>query len=211
MADTWPTAEDGAVETITPKPSPGGPALLKRIVRESLQRELEARRDRAPHAQLGVMVDADQPTTHRAFLRLRAHFDPRAYATHGPEAVALAGELLALVEAAYLLLGAPASDLARSLPPLAPAPRTDETLRALETLKGSIARRKSEALRLVNNGQSVEARRMFEAVLRLDPHDEVARAQLRRLKIAADKSGFRAIAAAFERLWAFIRRKVRRV
>src|SRR5262249_10383929 len=152
------------------------------IVRNSLQRELEARRERAPHAQLGVVVGAGRAAIHRAFLRLRTHFDPSAYATHGAEAVALAGEIRALVEAAYLLLSDPPPDKLPPLAPLARTERTDETLRALETLRGSITRRRNAALQLLAAGHIVEARRMFDAVLRLDPHDEVARAQLRRLK-----------------------------
>src|SRR5262249_10130169 len=86
---------------VEPAPSRPAPTLLARIVRGSLQRELEMRRDRAPHAQLGVVVDADLPAIHRAYVRLRSHFDPRSYAAYGDEAVALAEEILALVEAAY--------------------------------------------------------------------------------------------------------------
>jgi hypothetical protein len=181
MADTWPVAEDRPAEIAAPKPSASASSHLARIVRDSLQRELDARRDRVPHAQLGVDIGADQPTIHRAFIRLRTHFDPQVYRTHGTEAAAIAQEILALVEAAYLMLSNPSADNVHSLAPLAPKHRSDETLRALETLRGSIARRKAEALRLVAVGQNAEARRMFEAVLRLDPHDEVARSQLRRL------------------------------
>lgn len=211
MADTWPTAEGSPVQTVHPKEPAEAPAFLKRIVRDSLQRELDTRRDRAPHAQLGVDVAADQPAIHRAFMRLRTHFDPGAYSTHGPEAVALAGEILALVEAAYLLLSAPASDNVHALAPLAPKSRTDETFRALETLRGSIARRKNEALRLLAAGQIVEARRMFDAVLRLDPHDEVARAQLRRLRRAHQKRPLAMLLAAADWVVALVRRLVRRV
>jgi hypothetical protein len=144
-------------------------------------------------------------------MRLSAHFDPQAYETHGSEAVALAQEILALVEAAYLLLSSPSADNVHSLAPLAPMHRTDETLRALETLRGSVARRRTEALRLATTGQAAEARRMFEAVLRLDPHDEVARAQLRQLARTPARSSWSFIFAAAEWVRALLRRMVGRV
>lgn len=100
MAGIGPTAEDARAQ-------PGSAALLKRMVRESLKRELEARRDRGPHAQLGVIVGADRSVIQRAYLRLRAHFAPENYETHGEEAVMLATQLRSLVEAAYLELGRP--------------------------------------------------------------------------------------------------------
>jgi hypothetical protein len=100
MAGPWPTAEDARAQ-------PGSAALLKRMVCESLKRELEARRDRSPHAQLGVIVGADRSLIRRAYLQLRAHFDPGGYETHGPDAVALAAQLRSLIEAAYLELGRP--------------------------------------------------------------------------------------------------------
>jgi hypothetical protein len=206
MADLSPTPESGPV---TPKEPADPPPLLKRMVCDSLQRELDARRDRAPHAQLGVVVDADQPRIHRAFVSLRTHFDPKAYSTHGREAVALAGEILALVEAAYLRLATPASDHVHALAPLAPKPRTDETLRALETLRGTIVRRKDQALQLLAAGQLADARRMFDAVLRLDPHDELSRAQVRRLRRAQTQWAFLRDAAGW--LVAWVRRAARRV
>jgi hypothetical protein len=155
---------------------------LRRLVTESLERELRLRRDRGPYAQLGVTIGADSVTIRKAYRRLIAQFDPDAYRVHGENAAAVAREISALLEAAALQLGSPLEDDEPSLPRLEPPPRRDETLRALETLRAGIARRKSEALRLKAEGRIAEARRMFEAVRALDPHDEFARAQLRLLR-----------------------------
>jgi hypothetical protein len=191
MAATIPVVE---VELPASEPS-GSAQHVRRIVVESLERELRLRRDRVPHAQLGVSVDANTVGIRRAYLRLRRQFEPQAYTTHGAPAVALAHEIAALLEAAYLQLGLPLDD-DRPLPSLQPA-RKDETLRALETLRGGIARRKAEALRLKEAGRLAEARRMFEAVRSLDPHDETARTQLRLLRSRPE--------APVARLWLAVR------
>jgi hypothetical protein len=173
-----------------------GEQPLRRIVVESLEKELCSRRDRMPHAQLGVAVEAGPAAIHKAFSRLHREFDPDSYTTHGTEAMTLAREITALLEAAWLHLGSPSTDDERYM-----EPRRDETLRALETLRAGIARRKAEALRLKAAGRVVEARRMFEAVRTLDPHDETARKQLRLLRKRPWWLG------AIHWLWARIRRQ----
>jgi len=190
---------------LSPGAEPDEP--VRRIVVESLQRELRLRRDRLPHAQLGVTVGAEAATIEKAFARLTRQFHPEAYTPHGEQAVVLAREISTLVEVAFLLLGNPSVQDDRPLPNLQPQQRSDETLRALETLRGGIARRKSEALRLKAAGRVAEARRMFEAVRALDPHDETARTQLRLLRTKPDKP----LMLVWLWLWSQIRRVVKRV
>jgi hypothetical protein len=183
---------------------PDGPAQpLRRIVVESLRRELRLRRDRLPHAQLGVPVGAAAGAILAVYGRLRAQFDPKAYTVHGERAEALAREISSLLEAAFLQLGSPVADDGRP-------PRNDETLRALETLRAGIARRKSEGLRLKALGRIDEARRVFEAVRALDPHDQMAKKQLRQLCPQRKWPLARFFLAGFLPLIALVRRLVRR-
>jgi hypothetical protein len=82
------------------------PNELRRIVLDSLKRELDSRRGRAPHVQLGVVVGADDETVERAYMRLAHEFDPNTYTRHGREAVALAREIRVLIEGARIQLRA---------------------------------------------------------------------------------------------------------
>jgi hypothetical protein len=189
MAHLWPIEARRPIGTADRTRRPSAPNLVARIVHDCLQRELETRRDRGPHAQLGVVVDASAPTIYHAFTRLKTHFDPHAYSQYGAEVMALAEKILATIEAAYLLLASQSSDAV--LAPLAPQQRKDETQRTLVTLRRSIAQRKADASQRLSMGRTAEARRMLEGVLRLDPHDEGARAQLRRL----DRVGLRGLAS----------------
>jgi hypothetical protein len=91
---------------------------LRRIVVESLERELRSRRDRLPHAQLGVMVGAERAAVERAYVRLRAQFDPRFYQVHGAVAEELAREIAGLLDAAVLHFRSPMEDRARPRNPL---------------------------------------------------------------------------------------------
>jgi hypothetical protein len=199
-----------AFAPITDFSSSGSDETVRRIVVESLERELRLRRDRLPHAQLGVTVGADAATIRKAFTRLKRQFNPQTYTVHGEQAVSIAGEIAGLVEAAFLHLRSPSVHDDRPLPSLQPQ-RRDETLRALETLRAGIARRKAEALRLKADGRIAEARRMFEAVRALDPHDETARTQLRLLSTKPEKRPVRVWLAVVAWLSALLSRVVERV
>ena len=74
---------------------------------------------------------------------------------------------------------------AQALPRLEPKPRADETCRALETLRGAIDRRLSEALAHRVAGRTRDAIRVFESVLVLDRQNLIAREALRELRAQA--------------------------
>jgi hypothetical protein len=68
------------------------------------------------------------------------------------------------------------------LPELQPRPRADETCRALESLRGAIERRITEALGHRAAGRTRDAIRVFESVLVLDRQNVIASAALRELR-----------------------------
>ena len=70
---------------------------FKDLVERALQREVAARRELRPHAQLGIAPNAPPPVVEEAYQRLRARYEAASFAEYGPIAVAAAesiGELL---------------------------------------------------------------------------------------------------------------------
>jgi hypothetical protein len=153
--------------------------LLDEVVRQSLARELERRRELRPHVQLGVHLGADRGKVCAAFERLRTQYLPEKYARHGVVAQELAAQILALLERAQAQLCKPATVVE---PSAKTRPRTDETLRAIETLRRSVERRFAEGLALRDAGRLSEALRAFESVLALDRHHVPALDELRALR-----------------------------
>jgi tetratricopeptide (TPR) repeat protein len=163
-------------------------AEYRDVIERALARELAARRELRPHAQLAIPPDATPAAIEEAWARLRGRYDPTAFDEHGPAAVAAARSIRDLLIAAYESMrkgaGAAASELA-ALPKLEPAPRRDETCRALETLRGAIERRLAAAEAHRAAGRADEAMRAFQSVLVLDRRNEAAERALRELRAAA--------------------------
>lgn len=158
---------------------------FKDLVERALQREVAARRELRPHAQLGIAPNAPPPVVEEAYQRLRARYEAASFAEYGPVAVAAAetiSELLRIAcEAMCRPEGSRPSEV-QALPKLQPKPRADETCRALETLRGAIERRITEALAHRAAGRTQDAIRVFESVLVLDRQNVIATAALRELR-----------------------------
>lgn len=164
--------------------SPRGPAFAA-VVERALREELTRRRGLLPYAQLAIAPKATAAAIEEAFGLLRARYDPQAFEQYGPATVATAREISELLRVARQRMSEPSSSSEiPKLPALDPAPRRDETLRALETLRGAIARRLSEAETHRQAGRLQEAARSFEAVLVLDRANACAREALQQLRQA---------------------------
>lgn len=162
---------------------------FKDLVERALQRELTARRELRPHAQLAIQPSAPQSAVEEAYQRLRGRYDAAAFAEYGPVAVAAAQSIAALLRAARdaMLQPAPVQPReAATLPRLEPKPRADETCRALETLRGAIRRRLAEAEAHRAAGRLLDAVRGFESVLVLDRQSQIAREAVRELRAALE-------------------------
>lgn len=160
---------------------------FKDLVERALQREVAARRELRPHAQLGIAPNAPPPVVEEAYQRLRARYEAASFAEYGPIAVAAAEKISELLRGASEAMRQPETTRAsevQALPSLQPKPRADETCRALETLRGAIERRLSEALGHRAAGRTQDAIRVFESVLVLDRHNVLAREGLRELRAA---------------------------
>jgi hypothetical protein len=156
---------------------------FKDLVERALQREVAARRELRPHAQLGIASNAPPPVVEDAFQRLRARYEAASFAEYGPVAVAAAETIGELLRAAYEAMRHPERPrMSEMLPTLQPKPRADETCRALETLRGAIERRVNEALDHRAAGRTRDAIRVFESVLVLDRKNVIAREGLRELR-----------------------------
>jgi hypothetical protein len=162
---------------------------LKELVERALQRELAARRDLRPHAQLAIPATATAEEIDRAYARLRRQYETLSIADYGPAAVAAANGIAALLRAAHEAMrqplrpdGSEGHEPAEALPALEPRPRRDETCRALETLRAAIARRLAEADTHRRAGRRPEAMRALESVLLLDRGNEQASRWLREVR-----------------------------
>lgn len=167
-----------------PDRAPRATPTLSPLVQRALQRELAQRRQLRPHAQLGIPLDAAPDQIEAAFRRLERQYDPQSYAAYGAAAVACAVEISDLLRHAFERMREPSAapiEVEPALPSLAP-PRRDETHRALETLRGAIARRLAEAEQHRSAGRTNDAIRVFESVLVLDRSTAVARAELEELR-----------------------------
>lgn len=102
---------------------------LKRMVDRILKRELSNCRDRSPHAQLGVPVNASKAAIRAAYERQCARFDPRTFSGYGAAQVALAEEISGLLRAAYAQLCPPPQPVH---PATALAPATVNTPKAAD-------------------------------------------------------------------------------
>lgn len=155
------------------------------LVERALQRELTARRELRPHAQLAIQPNAPQSAVEEAYQRLSGRYDAAAFAEYGPVAVAAAESIAALIRAARdaMLRPTPVQPCAAAtLPKLEPTPRADETCRVLETLRGAIDRRLAEAQGHRSAGRLQDAVRVFESVLVLDRQNRIAHEAVRDLR-----------------------------
>src|SRR5438105_2921148 len=152
-----------------------GESHVKEVVERALQRELTARRSLRPHAQLGIAPDATAADVDRAYARLRVRYETMSIAEYGPDAIAAADAIAELLRAAHGSMRVSprcdGSDPIEPLPQLRPR-RSDETCRALETLRAAIARRLAEAEVHRRAGRLPDAVRVLESVLLLDRGNE---------------------------------------
>lgn len=158
---------------------------FKDLVERALQREVAARRELRPHAQLGIAPNAPPPVVEEAYQRLRARYEAASFDEYGPVAVAAAETISELLRIAREAMRQPEGSRpseAQALPKLQPKPRADETCRALETLRGAIERRITEALSHRAAGRTQDAIRVFESVLVLDRQNVIASAAVRELR-----------------------------
>ena len=158
---------------------------FKDLVERALQREVVARRELRPHAQLAVAANASPLVVEEAYQRLRTRYEAAAFDEYGPVAVAAAQTISDLLRLAYEAMRQPERAAAiegPALPKLQPRPRADETCRALETLRGAIDRRIAEALAHRAAGRAHDAVRGFESVLILDRQNLIAREALHELR-----------------------------
>jgi hypothetical protein len=176
---------------------------LKEVVERALKRELAARRNLRPHAQLGIPPNTSGPEIAKAYARLRSRYETISIAEYGPGAVAAANEIATLLQAARdaMLQGPTEPSAAKPLPALAPAPRADETYRALATLRAAIARRLAEAEEHKRAARLREAARGFESVLLLDRGNEPARQALRELRLALTPKPSNALSRVLSRVF----------
>jgi hypothetical protein len=168
--------------------NPRGPQFTD-LIERALQRELTARRELRPHAQLAIQPSSPRGAVEEAYQRLRARYDAAAFAEYGPVAVASAQSIAELLRAAYEAMLQPAQPEkieSPALPRLEPKPRADETCRALETLRGAVERRLAEARAHRAAGRVHDAIRVFESVLVLDRQNQIAKEAVRELRAAAE-------------------------
>jgi hypothetical protein len=177
---------------------------FKDLVERALQRELTARRELRPHAQLAIQPNAPQSAVEEAYQRLRGRYDAVAFAEYGPVAVAAAQSIADLLRTARdaMLQPAPVQrSEAATLPKLEPKSRADETCRALETLRGAIDRRLAEAQAHRSAGRLQDAARVFESVLVLDRQNQIAEDAVRELRAAIEPKRRNSWSRMFGRLF----------
>jgi DNA-binding transcriptional MocR family regulator len=159
------------------------------LIERSLQRELTARRELRPHAQLAIQPNAPRAAVEEAYQRLRARYDANAFAEYGDVAVAATQGIAELIRVAYEAMLQPPpveGGEPKVLVKLEPKPRGDETCRALETLRGAIERRIGEAQAHRAAGRLQDALRVLESVLVLDRQNKLAQDGVRELRIALE-------------------------
>jgi hypothetical protein len=185
MADAWTVSVDEVELSNTKfvRPSPT-PTTLAPLVQRALRGELTRRRELRPHAQLGVALGASVADVEAALTRLQRQYDPQTYAAFGDDAVASAASIVKLLRDASARMRSPGEAAPATEQNLLVLPRIrrDDTQRALETLRGAIARRLAEADAHRAAGRVADAVRVMESVLILDRSNEVARAQLLELR-----------------------------
>jgi hypothetical protein len=158
---------------------------FKDLVERALQRELTARRELRPHAQLAIPPNATPSAIAEAYSRLRGRYDAAAFVEYGQSVVAAAQSITDLLQIAYASMlqpEPPSGSEPKALPKLEAKPRGDETCRALETLRGAIERRLVEAQTHRLARRLHDAIRVFESVLVLDRKNAVAQEGLRELR-----------------------------
>ncbi len=173
------------------------------LVERALQRELAARRELRPHAQLAIQQNARRSAVDESYQRLRRRYDASAFAEYGPVAVAAAERIAELLRAARDAMRWPAqpeAGEAAALPKLEPKPRADETCRALATLRGAIDRRLAEAQAHHAAGRLQDAIRGFESVLVLERQNQIAQDAVRELRAAREPSRPNAWSRMFAKL-----------
>jgi tetratricopeptide (TPR) repeat protein len=161
---------------------------FKDLVERALQRELRARRELRPHAQLAIQPNANRAAVEESYQRLRARYDAAAFAEYGDVAVTAAQSIGALVDGAYQAMVQPPAETSepKTVTALSPRQRGDETCRALETLRGAIDRRVAEAQAHRQAGRLQDAVRIFESVLVLDKQNAIAHEAVRELRVALE-------------------------
>jgi len=175
---------------------------FKDLIERALHRELVARRELRPHAQLAIPPNASRATIEEAYSRLRARYDEKAFAEYGPSAVGAAKSIAELLRTAYDAMLAAGGAEITGLTKLQPgSSRRDETCRALETLRGAIARRLTEADDHLRAGRLKEALRVFESVLILDRQNETAQQAVAELRIALEPKRPNTFSRMFGRLF----------
>jgi hypothetical protein len=97
MVDLWTASEGG---THQPSGSIEDDPRVRALVHQTLMRELTRRKGMRAHAQLGVRLDADAGAIDDAWLALRARYEPNAYQRYGVAIVAMARQIVALLDEA---------------------------------------------------------------------------------------------------------------
>lgn len=154
---------------------------IAHVVQRALERELSHRLDLEPHVQLGVPRRAPRATIDEAYRALAKQYDPIDFASYGRAVATVAAKISALLTDAHVRLTSNEDAREVSVPSPA-ARRRDDTQRALETLKGTIARRVAEAEELARAGRLVEAIGALESVILVDRRNDDARRRLSELR-----------------------------
>lgn len=174
---------------------------FKDLVERALQRELAARRELRPHAQLAIPPNSSRAAIEEAYGRLRSRYDENAFAEYGPVAVAAAKSIAELLRSAYDSMLASGGAEITGLTKLQPTAHRDETCRALEALRGAIARRLAEADDHLRAGRLQDALRVFESVLILDRQNETAQHAVAELRAALEPKRPNTFSRMFGRLF----------
>ena len=74
---------------------------FKDLVERALQREVAARRELRPHAQLGIPASSAPTVVEDAYRRLRARYEAASFTEYGPVAAAAAEAIAELLRVAY--------------------------------------------------------------------------------------------------------------
>ena len=181
-----------------------GKRRILNLVEENLRNELSRRRGRKAHAQLGVDSRATTMQIEAGYARLVKEYQPQAFALYGFEATDLARQIVEMLSTArdQLLLEAQQQPLNPVCSRLwIERPESESTLRALETVRGAIARHRSEAFHHREAGRLPQAIASLEALLRLDRHDSFARKELPRLLRAVEPRSWWQRALAWCKWW----------
>lgn len=160
-------------------------------IEQALLDELARRLDLAPHAQLGVSLQAGDAEIEEAYERLRQRYAPTIFARYGAATGAVVKSINECIETAHqrlmdasqrrALIVEAAQPRAKELTPdELEQKRRGEAARA--ALRAGIERRVEEACAHRDLGRVDEAITAFENVLTLDRKNDFAREELRKLR-----------------------------